>query len=238
MNPHRIVLHFTCLFLILFTGNQTSAQKQKVPSGGRTAVVVDERLSALRATPDLTGKLIRRLGRGRLVAVRAVKTTSSGIVFYLVNVSSRTHGWIQREAVAANWRYGDDERLLHLIQSSSDFDQIVRARIFLDHFSRSRFRPEVLLLLGDAAEQLSDKLTKDAARRIPDQAGHLESSFFMNYTGLDRYNRQGVVFVFDYESKRMHYDGAAWRELIRRFPRTPQGVEARKRLEALNLSRR
>ena len=238
MNPHRLTLHCASFCLIFFTISIVSAQKQKAPPGGRLAVDIDERLSALRTTPELNGKLIRRIGRGRLVAVRAVKKTSNGIVFYLVNVSSRTHGWIQREAVAANWRYGDDERFLHLIQSSSDFDQIVRARIFLNHFSRSRLRPEVLLLLGDAAEQLSDKLTKDAARRIPDQAGHLESSFFMNYSGLDRYNRHGVVFVFDHESKRLHYDGAAWRELIRRFPRTPQAVEAQKRFAALNVSKR
>src|SRR5262245_45216717 len=154
MNPHRVVLHVTCLFLILFIHSQVSAQQQKAPPGGRTAVVVDERLSALRVTPDLSGKLVRRLGRGRLVAVRSVKPTRSGVVFYLVNVSSRTNGWIQREAVVAAWRAGDDERLFSLIKSSSDFDRIVRARIFLNHFPRSLLRPEVLLLLANAAEQV------------------------------------------------------------------------------------
>jgi len=234
MNPHRVVLHFTCLFLIFFIDNQTSAQKQKMPPGGRIAVVVDERLSALRATPDLTGKLVRRLGRGRLVAVRAVRTNRSGIVFYLVNVTSRTHGWIQREAVVAAWRTGDDERLQNLIIEASGFDRVLRARIFLDYFLRSSLRPEVLMLLGDAAEQASDRLTKDAARRIPESAGELERSLFLNYPGLDRYNRLAVTFDFDGKTRRLHYDGAAWREIVRRFPRSPAAIEARKRLALLN----
>jgi len=234
MNPHRFVLHFVPLFLILFTNHVASAQKQKMPPGGRIAVVVDERLSALRATPDLTGKLVRRLGRGRLVAVRAARTNRSGSIFYLVNVTSRTHGWIQREAVVAAWRTGDDERLMNLITEASGFDRILRARIFLDYFLRSPLRAEVLLLLGDAAEQTADRLTKDAARRIPKSAGELERSFFLNYSGLDRYNRLGVTFDFDRTARCLHYDGAAWREIVRRFPRAPEAIEARKRLAVLN----
>ena len=38
--------------------------------------------SPLRATPQLTGKLVRRLGRGRLVAIRTAKTSTDGIVFF------------------------------------------------------------------------------------------------------------------------------------------------------------
>ncbi len=230
MRPHELVLHLIFLFLLLVTGTSVKAQQHKSPPGSRVAVIVDERLSALRETPSFTGKLIRRLGRGRLVAVRAVKTTSTGIVFYRVNVSTRTNGWIQREALAANWRNGDDERLISLIRASSDFDRIVRARIFLNHFPRSRLRPEVLLLLGDSAALVSDKLTRDAARRIPDQPGALESSYFLNYSGLDRYNRQGVTFLFEEATRCLRYDGAAWREIISRYPRSAQAVEAQKRL--------
>ncbi len=196
-------------------------------------MIVDERLSALRTTPDLTGKLVRRLGRGRLVAIRTVKTSRVGVVFYQVNVTSRTRGWIQREAMVSASRAGDDERLLSLIKSSSDFDRIVRARIFLDHFQRSPLRPEVLLLLGDAAEQASTKLSRDAARRVSENTTAPEFSYFLNYTGLDRYNRQGVVFIFDPKTKRLHYDGSAWREIIRRYPRSSPAVEAQKRLAEL-----
>jgi hypothetical protein len=233
MNPHRCILHFISVCLILVTNSAVSAQKQKTPPGGHVGVVVDERLSALRTTPDLTGKLVRRLGRGRLVAVRGVRTTPAGIVFYLVNVTSRTHGWIQREAIVAPWRRGDDERLVSLIRESSDFDRIARARIFLDYFSRSVLRPEVLLLLGNAAEQVCDKLSRDAARRISDHAEAPEFSFFLNYPGLDRYNRQGIRFVFDEATRRLHYDGAAWREIVRHFPRSLQAVEAKRRLAAM-----
>jgi len=226
MIPHKLTL---CLLFILFLQITGFAQK-KPPSGGRLAVVVDERLAALRATPQLNGKLVRRLSRGRLVAVRSSKTSSEGITFLQVNVSSRTHGWIQRDAVVSPSRSGDDRRLLTLIQHSNGFDRITRARIFLDHFPRSPLRPEVLLLLGDTAEALAAKLSQDAARRLKDVGDAPEFSYFLNYTGLDRYNRQRVGFVFDKTTKRFHYDGAAWRELIRRFPRSTAALEARKRL--------
>lgn len=227
MNPRKLTL---CLFLICFSQAFAIAQR-KPPTGGRLAIVVDERLAALRATPELNGRLVRRLGRGRMVAIRSAKTSADGMTFLLVNVSSRTHGWIQREAVASPTRTGDDQRLLRLIEHSQGFDRISRARIFLDHFTRSTLRPEVLLLLGDTAEQLAKQLSTDAARRLKDDPGEApEFSYYLNYTGLDRYNRQRIGFIFDQSTKRFHYDGAAWRELIRRYPKTSQTTEAKKRL--------
>jgi len=229
VNPHRLTLHLTTICIVLFSVSTVSAQKRKIPPGGRIAVVVDDRLSALRVTPELTGKLLRRVGRGKLVAIRSVKTVSDGTVFYLVNINSRTHGWIQREAVVLVSHAGDDQRLLSLIKAATDFDRITKARIFLDYFPRSPLRPEVLLLLGDAADQAAVKLSRDADRKIDGSLAAPESSYFLNYIGLDRYNRQRVVFLFDKKSRRFRYDGAAWRELLQRFPRTPQAVEARKR---------
>jgi hypothetical protein len=231
MIPHKLTL---CVLLFLFTPNTIAAQQRKPPTGGRLAVVVDERLAALRATPQLNGKLVRRLSRGRFVAVRTSKTSTDGISFLLVNVSSRTHGWIQRDAVVSPSRSGDDRKLLTLIQSSEGFDRIARARIFLDDLPRSPLRPEVLLLLGDTAEELAAKLSQDAARRFKDDLGDApEFSYYLNYTGLDRYNRQRVGFLFDKTTKRFHYDGAAWRELIRRHPKTSHAAEAYKRLNHL-----
>ena len=222
MLPHKLA---ACLLLV-FIPFTVSAQ--------RKAIVVDERLAALRATPQLTGKLVRRLGRGRVVGVRSMKISSDGITFFLVNVTRRTHGWIQREALASPSRTGDDRRLFDLMRGSQGFDRISRARIFLDHFPRSPLRPEVLLLLGDSAEEAAEKLSKSAARTINKSVNTApEFSYYLNYSGLDRYNRQGITFVFDQSTKRFHYDGAAWRELIRRYPKTPQAAEARKRLEAL-----
>ena len=64
-----------------------------------------------------------------------------------------------------------------------------------------------------------------------DAGGAPLSSYFLNYNGLDRYNRSGVKFVFEPANKQLHYDGAAWREILRRHPRSPESSEARKRLE-------
>ena len=235
MIPHKLTLHFSIIFLVLFSTNLT-AQQQKTPPGGRIAVVVDERLAAVRVTPELTGKLVRRVGRGRLVAVKQARTGREGIVFYFVNLSSRTHGWIQREAIVSPSIVGDDRRLLALTKEATDFNRIVRARIFLEHFRRSPLQAEVLLLLADAAEQSSNKLTPDAVHRVSTNHEAPELSYILNYSGLDRYNKLGVLFVFDAKSRRLHYDGAAWREILRRFPRSPQASGAKRRLEELAVS--
>jgi len=231
MNPHRLTLPVSLFLLTGFLSAEICVAK--TPSGGRFAVVVDERLAALRSTPDLQGRLVRRLGRGRFVAIRGSRTAPDGVVFYLVNVTNRTHGWIQREAVVSATRAGDDQRLLDLIKDSAGFDRLVRARIFLDNFVRSPLRPQVLLLLSDAAEQQAVKLSRDAAQRLKEIPRDSELSYFLNYTGLDRYNRQRVGFVFDRTTKRFHYDGDALRELLRRYPHSPEAIDARKRLAQL-----
>lgn len=226
MLPHKLTVCFLLLLLIPIT---VFAQR-KPPTGGRLAIVVDERLAALRSTPQLTGKLVRRLGRGRLVAIRSSKTSRDGITFFLVNVTRRTHGWIQREAVVSPSRAGDDRKLLDLIKHSQGFDRISRARIFLDHFRRSPLQPEVLLVFGDSAEEAAEKLSKSAARKFNGNHNAApEFSYYLNYSGLDRYNRLRVTFVFNSSTKRFHYDGAAWRELLRRYPKSPEAVEANKR---------
>src|SRR5262245_21026132 len=225
MYPHKLTTLLTLFVCGFFFQLPTFAQ-QKQPKGGRVAVVVDERLSALRATPELSGKLIRRVGRGRFVAIRGVKKTTDGTVFYRVNVSSRTQGWILREAVVSVTQRDDDYRLLALILHSTDFDRIARARIFLDLFPRSSLRPQALLLFGETAEEVAARLTRDAVRRL----GGLDSTYYLNYTGLDRYNRQGIRFTFDPTTRQFHYDGAAWKELIRRYPRSPEAIKAKERL--------
>ncbi|HEX6717087.1 MAG TPA: hypothetical protein VF088_08240, partial [Pyrinomonadaceae bacterium] len=129
---------------------------------------------------------------------------------------------------------GDEQRLLRLIERSRGFDRIARARIFLDHFPRSPSRPEVLLLLGDTAEEIAAKLSADAARKLDEGLSDApEFSYYLNHTGLDRYNRQGVRFLFDKTAKRFHYDGAAWREVIRHYPHSSEAAEAKKRINLL-----
>ena len=63
-------------------------------------------------------------------------------------------------------------------------------------------------------------------------SGALVHSYFMNYAGLDRYNRIGVTFIYNASLKRFHYNGASWREVVRRYTRSPEATEARKLLSA------
>jgi len=221
--------------LTLFITAHAQRKKRRPPAGGSVAVVVDERLAALRDAPELSANLLQRLGRGRFVAVTGERGSRDSVKFYRVAVTSRTGGWVQTDALVRPSRAGDDARLLRLIRGSEEFDRIARARIFLDAFPRSGLRPAVLLLFGDAAEEAAAKLTRESQRRLDaremEAGGAPAASYFLNYSGLDRYNRNGVKFVFDPAKRELHYDGSAWREILRRHPRSPEAAEARRRLE-------
>lgn len=237
MNIHLrkfLTLLLVSIFLVPFDG---TALGKRRPPGGRLAIVVDERLSALRTTPEFSGRLLRRIGRGGLVAIRGEKRNRDGVVFYRVNVTSRTNGWVQRDAIACVWCSGDDARLLRLIKGSEDFDRIARARIFLVNFKLSALRPEVLMIFAEAAEDAASHLSHDASRRLNEKemnaGGAPVFSYFLNFNGLDRYNRQGITFIFDPREKRFRYDGKSWQEIVHRYPRSPEAVEARKRLAAI-----
>ncbi len=232
---------FVCLIALLTLAADAHAQKRRaIPRGGRSAIVVDERLSALRQEPDPSAPLLQRLGRGRVVSVNGARRTADGINFYRVAVTRRTRGWLQADSLIMTWRNGDDERLLRLIRASEDFDRLARARIFLDTFTHSPSRPAALLLFGQAAQEAADKLSREATRRLDTRemaaGGAPLHTYFLNYNGLDRYNRQGINFTFDRTKRRYHYDGQALRELIRRYPRTPEAAQARKHLQALDAS--
>jgi hypothetical protein len=224
----------SCLIFATASNAQTTRTRTPVAARPSSAVVVDERLSALRDAPELSAALLQRLGRGRAVTVRGAKTSADGVVFYRVAVTSRTAGWVQREALVTPARAGEDERLLRLVRGSDGFDRIERAALFLELFPRSPLRAAALLILGDAAEAAGPRLSRDAASRLDaremEAGGAPAHSYFLNYSGLDRYRRQGIVYVFDPVTKQFHYDGAAWREILRRHPQSAEAVEARKRL--------
>ena len=234
----RFSSHIICSFALFLILPVTFAQAQtrRTSTVGRGAIVVDERLSVLRDSPSFSGKLLRRIGRGRVVTIFGQSQSRDGIVFYRVAVTRRTRGWMQREALVSGKRPGDDVNLLRLIKASQGYDLIARARIFLDTFPYSRLRPVVLLIYADAAEEAAVRLTRDASRRLSSEEiqahGAPDFSYFLNYSGLDRYSRQGVKFIFDRAEKRFYYDGAAWREILRRYPQSDEAFEARKRLEA------
>lgn len=236
----KLALAAACACLLLLAVDAYPQRKRRAPAGGQHAVVVDERLAALRDEASLTARLVQRLGRGRAVSITGARQSGDGINFYRVAVTRRTRGWLAAESVATPTRAGEDERLLRLIRGSEDFARIARARIFLEHFPRSPLRPAVLLILGDEAEAAASKLSRDAVRRLDARemaaGGAPLDSYFLNFNELDRYNKQGVTFLFERAAKRFHYDGASWREIVRRYPRSLEAAEARKRLDALTVS--
>lgn len=220
--------------LLLLTHTAEAQRRRRPPAGGSAAVVVDERLSALRDAPRPTANLLQRLSRGRYVSVTGERA-SGGVKYLRVSVTSRTDGWIQAEAVVRPARAGEAARLLRLVRGSAEFDRLARARILLEAFPRSTLRPAALLVYGDAAAEAAERLTREARRRLDPgemQAGGASvESYFLNYNGLDRYRRLGVVFEFDAASRGYRYDGAAFREILRRHPHTPEAAEAGKRLD-------
>ncbi len=199
--------------------------------------MVDERLAVLRSEPSLFAKSIQRMRRGRIVTISGSKE-ADGVTFYRVNALPKNYGWVQAEAVFGKFRRGDDERFARLILASNDFEQIEQATLFLETYTDSPLRPAILLLLGDLVEETSLKLSNDATRRLNRRemaaSGAPLHSFYLNYVSLDRYRKLGIRFLFNSNTKQFHYDGASWREIFGKFPKSSEAVEAQKRLDALN----
>lgn len=209
---------------------------QKTIEKSNTGVVIDESLSVLRSAPSLFAMPLQRMRTGRIVSITGSKE-ADGVTFYRVTALPNNSGWVQAEAVVGKFRRGDDERLAKLVQSSEGFDQIERARIFLDTFAASPLRPAILLLLGDLMEEVALKLSGEAAKKLDRRemaaSGAPLHSFYLNYTSLDRYRKINVNFLFNSGAKLFHYDGASWREIVEKFPQAAEVVEARKRLDSL-----
>ncbi|MGI8638588.1 MAG: hypothetical protein ACR2MG_01330 [Pyrinomonadaceae bacterium] len=243
---------FSLVFLIVFltfTSN-LEAQKRRFPkkpikpavaaqkSTGNinTAIVVDERLAVLRVEPSLFAKSVQRMRLGRIVSISGSKE-ADGVMFYRITASPNNYGWVQSDAVFGKFRRGDDERLARLVQSSDGFDQIERAQIFLETFAASPLRPAILLLLGDLMEEVALKISTDATKRLDRRemaaSGAPLHSFYLNYVSLDRYRKIGINFAFNSSTKLLHYNGASWREIIGKFPKSSEAVEAQKRLDSL-----
>lgn len=215
--------------------NKTAAVQKPVETANN-AMVIDETLSVLRFKPSLFADSIQRMRRGRRVKILESKQ-ADGVTFYRVSAPPNNFGWVQADAVYGSFRRGDDERLARLIQASGGFDQIELSVNFLELFPASGFRPAILLLLGDLAEETAVKLSRDAARRLNKRemaaSGAPMHSFFLNYVSLDRYRKIGIVFLFDTKTKTFHYDGTSWQEIVRKFPNSTEAIEAKKRLDSL-----
>ncbi len=239
-----------CALIVVFTIVFTSAlaqtfqiKKRKKIIPGQRAIVYDERLSALRTQPDVKAELVSRLHRDREVGIiGAPRSTNGGPIFYPVALSRNMRGWIIAEALARPRQGQDATRLMSLIEDTKDeFSRARLARLCAAQYRGKELAPRALLLLGQTAEQAATKLSREARKRVgdPDEVldKHLsERAYMLNYVGLDRYNKLGITFDYDEASERLIYDGSAYREILKHYPRSPEAEEARTRLEKLKQS--
>jgi hypothetical protein len=242
--------HFL-IFLFIFVGfaSKAEAQKRRFPVGkfnkptaqvprepSSAAVVIDERLAVLRTSPSLFSKSVVRMQNGRKISVLGSKE-ADGVTFYRVTAPPNNFGWVQADAVAGKFRRGDDARVAKLVQSSDGFEQIERTHIFLENFTDSPLRPAILLLHGDLMEEVALKISADATKKLDRRemaaSGAPLHSFYLNFLALDRYRKLDNNFIFNTNTKLLHYDGASWREIVGKFPKSSEAVEAQKRLDAL-----
>lgn len=208
--------------------------RRKVYVPGQRAIVFDERLSALRAQPDVKAALGQRLRRGRPVGILGSTTNKDGARFLRIAVSRNTRGWVLAEAVVRPGHAADAERLMKLIEETKDeFTKARLAKLCAEEFRATKFAPKALMILGAAGENAAERLTRDAKRRTGEDepsADVRKRYHLLNYVGLDRYNRIGVTFDYDEASDRIVYDGAAYRQLLRRYPRSDEAQAAREKL--------
>ena len=203
---------------------------------GSTAVVMDETLSVLRLRPSLFAEPVQRMRRGRVIRILGV-TEADGVKFFKVSAPPSAAGWVQADSVFGKFREGDDARLAMLVRSMNGFDQIEAAVEFFTLYPSSQFRPALLLLYGDLLEEAAAKLSKDANSRLDRREMAASAaplhSYFLNYVGLDRYRKLGVLFLFNPATRQYHYNGASWTELTNKFAATNESAEAQKRLDSL-----
>src|SRR5262245_37207905 len=107
------------LSVLIFYGSPVEA-KRRVVVPGRRGVVIDERLSALRAQPDLKASLEQRLRRGRRVGILSAVRKKDGTTFLRVAISRNTRGWILADAVARPGSAADANRVINLMEETSD----------------------------------------------------------------------------------------------------------------------
>ena len=198
--------------------------------------VIDERLSALRREPSIKSEVRQRLRLGRPVYIIGASTaTDQEPAFVRVAVTRRTRGWIHQLAVAVPGRKGDDQRVLSMIESVRDsLDRLALCKLFLDHFTRSPLAPQALLMLAEEADRAATSLGGRAHRRLDEAGGQRVSArdLYLNDSGLDRYSRLRVNFNYHEATGQYTYDGQAYRDILKRFPTSPEAARARARLAA------
>lgn len=243
MSLNRLLVSLLCagsLFISSVSAQTFPLKKRKKNIPGQRAIIYDERLSALRTRPEIKAALISRLHRDREVGIiGAPRSLNGGPRFYPIAISRSVRGWIIAEALARPQQGEDAKRLKRLInETRDDFARARLARLYVDHFSSSTWAPRALMIVAQAAEQVADRLSRDAKKRVGDSDEGLdknleERDYLLNYVGLDRYNKLGITFDYDSNSERLIYDGGAYREILKKYPHSPEAIEARTQLENL-----
>ena len=217
-------------FLVSVLGMGFSVQGRPVSRvlAGRRGVVSDERLSALRVNPDMGARLIQRLRRGRVVGIITATQTKDGYRFFRVAVTRRTSGWVLAAAVTRSRVEPDGERLIQLIGEETDvFVRAKLAAMCAVEFRNTRLAPRALLLLGESADQAAKQVMRLAERRVRSHPNR--ELLILNDVALDRYNRIGNRFRIEKDGN-LYYDGASYREIVRRYPKSEEAKLARERL--------
>lgn len=217
-----IVLLFAALLALLSVAHpQNRARRQRAVAGSR-AIILEDRLAALRRLPDVRAPLIQRLRRGEIVGVLRIRPG-----WMQVFVSRRTRGWILSEAVMRSGHAPDAEKLLKLMAETKDeFARARLARLCADEFRNTPAAPKALTLLAQAAEAACEELTRDARKRIEDEGKSASAThtsrreWMLSFSGLDRWNREGIMFEYAAAKDALVYDGAAYKELLKKYPRS------------------
>jgi len=245
MKGPKLAVFYAVVVIVTAIFTSASAQtyplkkrKQVIP--GQRAIVYDERLSALRTQPDVKAPLISRLRRDREVGIIGTpRIVGGGPMFYPVAISRNVRGWIIAEALSRPQQGRDAARLMSLIEETKDeFGRVRLARLYALQYRGKDLAPRALLLLGQTAEQVAAKLSREAHKRVGEPDEMLDKqlnrrAYMLNYVGLDRYNKIGVTFDYDEASERLIYDGGAYREILKNYPRSQEAAEARVSLERL-----
>lgn len=200
------------------------------------AFVIDDRLAVLRRDPEIQGQVLRRLRIGRpvqIVETRRASAKQPG--FYRVAVTRRTRGWIHEAAVAVPGRAGEDKRVLERLTAMDDhFDRVTLCHLFIEKFTNSPLMPQALLLFGEEMDRAAQTLSHNATRRLKnlqEEQADRRRDYYLSDLGLDRYSKLGVRFQYAEKSGEYVYDGQAYRDLVKRFPRSEQAEASRRHLE-------